>query len=59
LLCEHSHKSSAETTELILLDELVKVDTQQLENKAQVLTMDESILQTEEMVIIMLIELAI
>jgi hypothetical protein len=44
---------------LILLDELVKVDTQQLENKAQVLTMDESILQTEEMVIIMLIELAI
>lgn len=59
LLREDTNKCSAQASELILLDQLVKVDTEKLEGETQVLTMDEGILQTEEMVIIVLIVLAV
>lgn len=59
LLREDTNKCSAQASELILLDQLVKVDAEKLEGKTQVLTMDEGILQPEEMVVIVLIVLAV
>lgn len=45
LLGEDSNEGRAQAPELILLDELVQVDAEQLEDKAEVLLMDEGILE--------------
>ena len=45
LLGEHAHKGRAQSAELVLLDELVKIDTQQLEHQTQVLSVNEGVLQ--------------
>lgn len=43
LLCEHPHKGRTETSELILLDELVQIDAQQLEHEAKMLLVYEGV----------------
>jgi hypothetical protein len=59
LLREDADECSAQASELVLLDELVKVDTEKFEGETQMLTMDKSILQTEEVVVIVLVVLAV
>lgn len=45
LLSEDSHQSGAQSTKLILLDQLVEIDTEQLENKTEMLSMDECVFE--------------
>lgn len=45
LLRENSDERGAEAAELILLDELVQIDTQKLKNQAEMLAMDKGILE--------------
>jgi hypothetical protein len=55
LLCKDAHQRGAQTSELILLDQLVQVDRQQLKDQAQVLFVDESILQPQNVMIVVLV----
>jgi hypothetical protein len=59
LLGEDSHKSGAQSSELVLLDELVQVDRQQLEYQTQVLFVDECILESENVVVIVLVHASV
>lgn len=59
LLCEHAHERCAETPELVLFDQLVEIDAQQFENKAQMLPVYERVLQTQDMVVVVLVELRV
>jgi hypothetical protein len=59
LLGKDSHKSGAQSSELVLLDELVQVDRQQLEYQTQVLFVDESILESENVVVVVLIHTSV
>lgn len=59
LLREDTDERSAQASELILLDQLVKVDTEKLKGETQMLTMNESILETEEVMVIVLVVLAV
>lgn len=59
LLRKHPHEGRTQTPELILLDELVEVDTEQLKCQAQMLTMDEGVFQPKEMMVIILVVLAV
>lgn len=59
LLCKHSNKCCAEAPKLVLFDKLIEVDTKQLENKTEMLSMDEGVLQTQKVVIIIFIELGV
>jgi hypothetical protein len=45
LLSKHANQRSAETPELVLLDKFVEVNTQELKDQAEMLSMDKSILQ--------------
>lgn len=47
LLGKYAHQGRAKTSELVLLDQLVEVDTKQLEHKTKVLPVNESVLQAE------------
>lgn len=44
LLSEHPHECGTQSTELILLDQLVKINAEQLKHQAQMLAMDEGVL---------------
>lgn len=55
LLSEHSHKRCAQAPELVLLDQLVQVDAQQFKHQTEMLSMDEGILKTEDMVLIVFV----
>ncbi len=59
LLREDSDQRGAEATELVLLDQLVQIDTQQLEHQAQVLPMDEGVLEPQQVVVVVLVKLRI
>lgn len=59
LLSEDPDQSCAKTTELVLLDQLVQVDTEELENQTQVLLVYEGVFQPQQMMIIVLVELRI
>ena len=59
LLCEDSNESGAQPSELILLDQFVKIDAQQLKDQAKMLSMDERILQAKKVVIVVLVKLAV
>lgn len=59
LLRKDTDKRGAQASELVLLDELVKVDAEKLEGETQMLTMDKGILQTEEVMVIVLVVLAV
>lgn len=45
LLCKHPDQSRTKAAELILLDQLIQVDTEELENEAQVLLVYEGVFQ--------------
>lgn len=47
LLSKHTNKRRAEAAELILLDQLIQVDTEQLKNETEMLTVDEGVLQSQ------------
>ena len=59
LLRKDSDQSRAEASELILLDQFIQIDAQQLENQAEMLSVDKSILQSEKMVVVILVELCV
>lgn len=59
LLGKDAHKSRAQAAELVLLDEFVEVYAQQLKHQAQVLPVDEGVLEPQEMVVIVLVQLRI
>lgn len=59
LLREDTDERSAQAAELILLDQFIKVDTEKLEGETQMLTMDEGIFQTEEVMVIVFVVLAV
>ena len=44
LLCKNPDKGCAQSSKLVLLDEFVKIDAKKLENKAEVLSMNKSVL---------------
>jgi F0F1-type ATP synthase epsilon subunit len=55
LLGEDAHQGSAEAAELVLLDELVQIDTQQLQHETEVLAVDEGVFETQQMVVVVLV----
>ena len=55
LLRENSHKRGAQSSELVLLDELVQVHREQFEDQAQVLFVNKCILQSQNVVVIVLV----
>ena len=59
LLCEHADERRTKTAELVLLDQLVQVDTQQFKHETQMLSVDESILKPQEVVIVVLVHLLV
>ena len=59
LLCKHPYESSAKTTELVLLDQLIQVYAKKLEHQAQMLAVDKSVFKSEEVVIIVFVQLSI
>ena len=59
LLGKDSNESGAQATELILLNELVQVDAEQLEDKAEVLLMDEGVFKAQDVVVVILVEFAV
>lgn len=59
LLGKHPDQGGAESTELVLLDKLVKVDTEQLKCKTQVLSVNKSILQAKQVMVVVLVILAV
>ena len=52
LLRKHPHESRTQTPELILLDKLIEVDTEQLKCQTKMLAMNESVFQPKEMMVI-------
>jgi hypothetical protein len=44
---------------LVLLDQLVQVDTEQFEDETEMLSMDECVFEAEEMVVIVFVEFCI
>ena len=59
LLGEDSDEGGTQTPELILLDQFIQIHREKLEHQAQMLLVDEGIFQPEEIVIIILVELAV
>ena len=59
LLSEHPDKGGAQSTELILLDQLVQIDAEQLKHQTQVLAMDEGIFEAEDVMIVVLVHATI
>jgi hypothetical protein len=59
LLCKYTNKRCAEPSELVLFDQLVQINAEQFENKTKMLSVDEGILQTQNVVIIVLVKFCI
>jgi len=59
LLSKHTDKSSAQSTELVLFDELVKVDAEQFKRKTQMLTVNKCVLQTKQVMVVVLVVFAV
>lgn len=59
LLREDTDECGTQATELILLDQFVKVDAEEFEGEAQMLTVDEGVLQAEKVMVIILVVLAV
>ena len=59
LLCKHPDECSAQSSELVLFNQLVQVDAQKLENQAKMLTMDEGIFEAQEVMIVVLVHLLV
>ena len=59
-LCgEDLYKLRAQTLELVLLDKLVEIRRQQLEDEAQVVFVDERVPQSQDVVLVLRVALAI
>jgi hypothetical protein len=59
LLSKHPHKSRTQPSELVLLDELVQIHTEQLEDETKMLLVNEGVFQPQDVVIVVLVELAV
>lgn len=59
LLCKNPDKSCAQSSKLILFDKLVKIDTEKLEYEAEVLSMNEGVFQSKEMMVVIFVEFLI
>jgi hypothetical protein len=59
LLSKHPDKSRAQPSELVLLDELVQIHTEQLEDETKMLLVNEGVFQPQDVVIVVLVELAV
>jgi len=59
LLRKYSHEGRAQTAELVLFDQLVQVDTQKLKDQAQMLFVYECVPQSEQVMVIVLVQLAV
>jgi hypothetical protein len=59
LLGKHPHQSGAETAELVLFDQLVEIHAEQFKHQAQMLPVDERVLQPQDMIVVVFVELSI
>jgi hypothetical protein len=59
LLGKNTDESRAQTTKLVLLDQLIKIDTEQFKDQTEMLPVDESILQTKQVVVVVLVIFAV
>jgi hypothetical protein len=59
LLSKHAHESRAQPSELVLFDKLVQIHTEQLEDETEMLFVNEGIFQAQDVVIVVLVELAV
>ena len=59
LLGKYSNQCCTKTTKLILLNELVKVDAEQLEHKTEVLSVNECVFESQKMMIVILVKLRV
>lgn len=59
LLCEDADEGRAQPPELILLDQLVEIDTEKFEGKTEMLAVYECVLETQEVVVVILVVLAV
>jgi hypothetical protein len=59
LLGENTNECRRETTELILFNEFVQIYAEQLKDEAQMLSVYKGIFQSEEVVVIVFVELRI
>ncbi len=58
-MCKYSDERCAKATKLVLFDEFIKIDAKKFKYKTEMLSMNESVLQTQDVVIIVLVELGI
>ena len=56
---ENLHELSAETLELVLLDQLVQVGREQFEDEAQVVLVDERVAKPENVVLVVRVTLVV
>lgn len=59
LLSKDSHESGAKTSELILLDQLVQIDREELKHQTQMLPVDERVLESHDVMIVVLVHTAV
>lgn len=59
LLGENPDQCGTKTPELVLLDQFVQVDAEKLEDETQMLPVDERILESQQMVVVVLVELRV
>lgn len=59
LLGEDTDERRTQPSELVLLDQLVEVDTEEFESKAKVLAVNEGVLEAEQVVVVVLVVLAV
>lgn len=59
LLCKDTDESGAQSSELVLLDQFIQIDTEKFKGKTEVLPVNEGVLQTQKMVIVVLVVFAI
>lgn len=58
-MSEHANQSSAESSELVLLDKLVKIDAKELKNQAKMLAVNESVFKSQQMMVVVLVKLRV
>jgi hypothetical protein len=59
LLGKYPDKGSAQSTELVLFDQLIKINAEQFECETQMLTVDECVLETKQVMVVILVILAV
>ena len=56
LLRKDTHQGSTETSELVLLDKFIKIDTEQFKHQAKMLAVNKGVLESQDVMLIVLIE---